>query len=154
MKNLSRILNARGGIECFRSLKIERPPYMPLCIERIMHSDYYQSPAGDAPLLSVCHYGEQYGDMMRDPEMVFAVVTGDLFPYLKLPKADGLTFVPLYFRNDYMPVEQVIWRIKDGRTFLSRKLLSDLCSFCRTWDRNIGQQGFVSAAAGMEVARA
>src|ERR1039457_3114625 len=47
------------------SLKIENPPYMALVIEAIE-----PGPLG-LPGLSVAHYGEQNGDLMRDPEMCF-----------------------------------------------------------------------------------
>ncbi len=47
------------------------------------------------PAISVAHYGEQNGDLMRDPEMCF-----------KLGLAGGPHLNPFYFRNDYMGVEQ------------------------------------------------
>ena len=37
--------------------KIENKSYMPLSIEWISHN-----------IISLCHYGEQNGDLMRDPE--------------------------------------------------------------------------------------
>jgi hypothetical protein len=42
------------------------PPYMALVIEATDES----GPCG-LPAISVCHYGEQNGDLMRDPEMCF-----------------------------------------------------------------------------------
>ena len=39
--------------------------YMPLSVEHIG-----QSAEGNR-LIAICHYGEQNGDLMRDPEMVF-----------------------------------------------------------------------------------
>ena len=47
------------------------------------------------PVLSVAHYGEQNGDLMRDPKMCFEIGSNDE------PNLD-----PFYFRNDYMGVEQ------------------------------------------------
>ena len=41
--------------------------YMPLSVEHIG-----QSAEGNR-LIAICHYGEQNGDLMRDPEMVFEV---------------------------------------------------------------------------------
>jgi hypothetical protein len=47
-------------------LKIENGSWMPLVIEGI-------GPGPDGlPAISVCHYGEQNGDAMRDPEMCCA----------------------------------------------------------------------------------
>ena len=42
--------------------------------------------------LPVTHYGEQNGDLMRDPEMCFEIRDGELDPY--------------FYRNDYVGVEQ------------------------------------------------
>jgi hypothetical protein len=52
------------------SARYEQPAYLPLCVEVLA-----VSPA-DVPAVSVAHYGEQNGDLMRDPEIVFAVVSG------------------------------------------------------------------------------
>ena len=41
--------------------------YMPLSVEHIG-----QSAEGNR-LIAICHYGEQQGDLMRDPEMVFTL---------------------------------------------------------------------------------
>ena len=45
---------------------------------------------------SVCHYGEQNGDAMRDPEMCF-----------ELGFAGGPHLIPYFRRNDFVAVEQV-----------------------------------------------
>ena len=45
------------------------------------------------PALSLCHYGEQNGDAMRDPEMCFEMVIEDG----RLKRFD-----PYYYRNDYV----------------------------------------------------
>ncbi len=73
------------------SLKIENPPYMTLVIEAIE-----PGPLG-LPGLSVAHYGEQNGDLMRDPEMCFE---------LSQPIRSKLSLDPYYWRNDYVAVEQ------------------------------------------------
>lgn len=41
--------------------------YMPLSVE-----DIGQSAEGNR-LIAICHYGEQNGDLMRDPDMVFEI---------------------------------------------------------------------------------
>jgi hypothetical protein len=66
MKTVLRILKAAGGWHHGLHLRIENPPYMALVIEATDES----GPCG-LPALSVCHYGEQNGDAMRDPEMCF-----------------------------------------------------------------------------------
>jgi hypothetical protein len=66
MKTLLAILQKAGVWRPSLYVNIENPPYMPLVIEAVDES----GPRG-LPALSVCHYGEQNGDAMRDPEMCF-----------------------------------------------------------------------------------
>jgi hypothetical protein len=65
MQTILRILKQAGGWHHGLYLKIENPPYMALVIEATDES----GPCG-LPAISVCHYGEQNGDAMRDPERV------------------------------------------------------------------------------------
>jgi len=51
-----------------------------------------ERPAGDLR----GHYGEQNGDLMRDPEMIFEAEESN----------EQLNLVPYYWRNDYAGVEQ------------------------------------------------
>jgi len=66
MQTILAILRRAGGWHPGLNLKIENLPYMALVIEALDES----GPMG-LPALSVCHYGEQNGDHMRDPEMCF-----------------------------------------------------------------------------------
>lgn len=145
MKNIQKIIEARGhkldGSEpCFH-MSIDNPSYMRLVIEGIG-----LSPDG-RQMVSVAHYYEQNGDLMRDPEMVFAI---DLEPAtLQRPDPAGrLRWIPVSFQQDGgLPIyqEAIVWR--DGLIRVRPKLFKDLKSFSRTWNRNIGEQGFVKAAA-------
>ena len=84
MQIILAILKMAGGWHPGLYLKIDNPPYMELVVEAI-----------GLPAISVCHYGEQNGDLMRDPEMCFELgMAGD--PHLD----------PWYWRNDYVAVEQ------------------------------------------------
>ena len=67
---------------------------MPLSIEDIGPS------AEGHRLISLCHYGEQNGDLMRDPDMVFQI----------LDLGDGSIAEPISFRNDYMGLYQEVYR--------------------------------------------
>jgi hypothetical protein len=71
MQTILRILKQAGGWHHGLYLKIENPPYMALVIEATDES----GPCG-LPAISVCHYGEQNGDLMRDPEMCFELGLG------------------------------------------------------------------------------
>ena len=111
--------------------------YMPLSLENIGHS------AEGNRLVSICHYGEQNGDLMRDPEMVFEFHT-----WTPTRMAE-----PLSFRNDYMGIMQEVYRYNDAgkKTHVDAKLKADLKSFARTWFSNIKEQGFLSPTAIRQV---
>ena len=86
MQTLLDILKRAGGWNPGLYLKIENAPYMALVIEATDES----GPSG-FPAISVAHYGEQNGDLMRDPEMSF-----------ELGLVEGAHLDPFYFRNDYI----------------------------------------------------
>lgn len=102
----------RAGV----ALKITNEPYMALCIESIGA----RGPWGEGMALSIAHYGEQNGDLMRDPEVC-----------LERTAAGG--WRPYYYRNDYVGVE---------RESCAPAQVAALESFCRMWDRNLRGQGF------------
>src|SRR5271170_4018740 len=89
-KTILDILRKAGGWHPGLYLKIDNPPYLELVIEAMDES----GPMG-LPALSVAHYGEQNGDLMRDPEMCF-----------ELGLVGGEYLDPFYWRNDYVAVEQ------------------------------------------------
>ncbi len=68
MQTILRILKAAGGWHHGLSLRIDNPPFMPLCIEAVDES----GPCG-LPALSVAHYG----DAMCDLEMLFELGLSD-----------------------------------------------------------------------------
>ena len=63
MQTILLILERAGGYRPSLYLKIENPPYMGLVIEAVG-----PGPLG-IPALSVAHYGEMNGDLMRYLEM-------------------------------------------------------------------------------------
>ena len=110
--------------------------YMPLSIESIGTS------ADGNRLISLCHYGEQNGDLMRDPDMVFEIHAC----------ADAPAAEPLSFRNDYMGLLQEVYRYDDHgkKTHVNAKLKQELTSFVRTWFTNLKNQGFLGETATRE----
>lgn len=104
--------------------------FMPLSVEEIGKS------AEGNRLVSICHYGEQNGDLMRDPDMVFE--------FHQWP--DALAAEPLSFQNDYMGIIQEAYRYDDSgkKTHVNARLKQDLKSFARTWFKNLKDQGFLS----------
>jgi hypothetical protein len=131
MQTILRILERAGGYRPTLYLKIENPPYMALVIEAVPEPGPL-----NLPTISVAHYGEQNGDLMRDPEMCFE---------LSKPPLSGFAVSAYYYRNDYMGVEQFS-RYRDGTNYV---FVPDLCeehdTFSRLWDKNIRDQGFLEA---------
>jgi hypothetical protein len=131
MKTILRILERAGGYRPTLYLKIENPPYMALVIEATPEP----GPCG-LPSISVAHYGEQNGDLMRDPEMCFELTN---------PLGMGWIMTPYYFRNDFIGVEQIS-RTRDEKNYIFYPdLFHQHESFARTWDRNLHAQGFLEA---------
>ena len=110
--------------------------YMPLSVEHIG-----QSAEGNR-LVALSHTGEQHGDLMRDPEMVFEIHTS-VTPHMA---------EPLSFRNDYLGIMQEIYRYDENgkKTHVDARLKQDLTSFGWTWFQNLKDQGFLSHAAKRE----
>src|SRR5262249_35825285 len=128
--------------------------YLPLVIEHIG-----AGPRG-LPLVSVAHYGEQHGDAMRDPEMVFEVDVQAVTDAAATEAAGALVAAwgwdPGRYLNDYAGVHQeAVWRDDaDGdQLHTNLRLVRDLEAFARTWDRNLAAQGFASVAAAHDRVR-
>ena len=131
MQAILRILGRAGGYRPTLYLKIDNPPYMALVIEAMREP----GPLG-LPALSIAHYGEQNGDLMRDPEMCFE---------LSKPVGGKLTLDPYCWRNDYIAVEQFSRMIVRGHYIALPGLHSQQERFAAAWDKNLGLQGFEEA---------
>ena len=118
------------------SIRLTSGSYMPLSVE-----DIGKDGEGNR-LISICHYGEQNGDLMRDPDMVFTIHTWD-----EAPMAE-----PISFRNDYMGLYQEVYVYNDDgkRTHVRTGLKKELSSFASTWFRNLKDQGFLDKDAKRE----
>lgn len=118
------------------AIRITVEGFMPLSIEDIGHS-----PDG-LRQISLCHYGKQNGDLMRDPDIVYV-----------LQEIDGITVAePISFRNDYMGIIQKVY-IENGegkRTHVNPRLKRELVGFSLTWFRNLKEQGFFDNDAKRE----
>ncbi len=138
MKTILAILKQTGGWHHGLSLRIENPPYMALVIEATDES----GPCG-LPSISVCHYGEQNGDLMRDPEMCF-----------ELGLAGGAHLSPFYYRNDYLGVEQWSRTIERDHYVYLANLHDQQERFAKQWDNNLRLQGFAEAFERQQTPRA
>ena len=85
-------------------------------------------------LVSLCHYGDQNGDLMRDPDIVFM--------FQKTPHSSIAE--PVSFRNDYVGLNQDVYRYDEvgKRTHLDTKMKLHLKEFAQTWFANLKEQGF------------
>jgi hypothetical protein len=101
---------------------------MQLVIEAVDES----GPCG-LPSLSIAHYAEQNGDLMRDPEMLF-----------ELGRAGGPHLNSFYYRNDYAAVEQWSRCIVDGQYVFRAELHNQHQCFVKSWDNNLRRQGFAA----------
>lgn len=126
------------------AIRIRSGSYMPLAIEDI-------GPDGEGRRqVSICHYGEQNGDLMRDPDMVFA--------FHDCPPASGasepyLAAEPISYRNDYMGIDQECYICApDGKRIQVRpELKAQFKAFAQTWFRNLHAQGFFGSHAKREI---
>jgi hypothetical protein len=110
-----------------RPIRLEVPGFMRLAIEHIG-----AGPRG-GELVSITHYGEQNGDLMRDPEIVFEVAAG--------------TWHPVSIQQDYTGhYREAVFLGEDGKVYIRPALVRDITAPARIWDRNVKAQGFVDAA--------
>lgn len=124
MKIISEILALFPTKGCIR---IESEGFMKLVIERIGLGPR------NLPMVSVAHYYTQNGDAMRDPEMVFEV--------------DGANFWPVCFVQDNLGLyQEAVFKNDEGATMVRPRLIKQLQSFARNWNKNLREQGFLKAA--------
>jgi hypothetical protein len=130
-KHLDQLL---GGVHAVR---ITVSGYMPLSVEDIgVSQDGHR-------LVSLCQYGEQNGDLMRDCDLVFMVTD--------LP--GGVAAEPVSFRNDYLGIVQDVYRYDEAgrRTHVVVSLKQELKEFARAWFATLREQGFFAPTAVREI---
>jgi len=131
MRAISTILQEAGLLAPGFHIYIENPPWMPLHIEETG----IPGPHGFRSI-SVAHYGEQNGDTMRDPEMIFEMeLRGGVY-----------VLSPYYWCNDYVGIEQYSsYRDDDGNAFVLAGLKRSHEQFAALWDESLRSQRFVEA---------
>lgn len=95
-------------------IRLENPPYMPLVIER------------QGAIVSVAHYSELNGDLIRDPECTY-----------RWPD-----WVPTSITQDPVGRYEEVFSEGDGQVRVRVGLLRDLKLFANLWARNLMAQGF------------
>lgn len=131
MKTVQKIIECFGGLEALKEhhIKLEVEGFMPLSVEHIG-----TGPRG-LPLVSVMHYYQQHGDLMRDPDMEFEID----------PQGE---WHPVSYRQDSIGMmQEAVFQDPDtGKVLVRPKLVRELKTFMRTWSRNLNEQGFLDAA--------
>ena len=120
-----------------RAVRITVCGYMPVSVEEIgVSQDGHR-------LVSLCQYGEQNGDLMRDPDIVF------LFHNV----SDDAAAEPVSFRNDYLGLSQEVYRYDETgrRTHVLLSLKQELKEFAESWFANLKDQGFFAPTAVREI---
>jgi len=103
--------------------------YMPLCIERLGYRVH------GLPVYSMTHYGEQNGDLMRDPDITFTV-----------DQKNGL-IDPLSYQNDYAGTFHEVYDTNEnGEEVYRPRWRKDIDDFLKIWTTNIYDQGFTPDA--------
>jgi hypothetical protein len=131
VRNVQEIIDTLGGLETLkqRPIRLRVPGFMRLLIEPV------STGTRGGELVSVAHYGEQMGDLMRDPEIVFEVAEG--------------RWHPISIQQDYVgSYREAVFIGEDGKVFVRPAEVRDIASFARMWDHNIKHQGFVDEAKG------
>ena len=120
-----------------RAVRITVPEYMPLSVEEIgVSQDGHR-------LVSLCQYGEQRGDLMRDCDLVFMIT--------ELP--NGVAAEPVSFRNDYLGIVQDVYRYDEEgrRTHVLSSLKQELKEFAQAWFATLRDQGFFASTAVRDI---
>ncbi|MBT2561329.1 hypothetical protein J7E50_10845 [Pedobacter sp. ISL-68] len=120
--------------------KILNEPYMPLTIEKV--GERINTPWGLASLYSFCHYYEQNGDLMQDPEMCFFMLDnreGFSADFAKV------LIAPYIFRQANLAIyEESVLMESDSLTKFHRPMQKGHTDFANQWLANIQQQGFLN----------
>jgi hypothetical protein len=129
MLNVQKIIDTRGGLEALKRhpIRLQVPGFMRLVIEHVG-----TGPRG-GELVSVAHYGEQNGDLMRDPEIIFEIVAGQWHP----------VSIQMDYTGSY---REAVFVGEDGKVYVRPAEVRDIQAFARSWDRNLKHQGFVDVA--------
>lgn len=111
-----------------QAVRITVPGFMPLSVEQI------GSTADGHRLVSLCLYGEQNGNLMRDPDLMFM--------FTDLPGGAGAE--PVSYRNDYLEIVQEVYRYDEvgRRTHVLPARKQDLQEFAPAWFATLRDQGF------------
>lgn len=124
--------------------KILNDPFMALTVEHIGQAQL--DPYGPAMLYSLCHYYEQNGDLMQDPEMCFAVVDDRQRP----EDYTAAYIVPYMFQQANLGIYQESIKLEGSRfTSFNVRQQAEHAHFADAWLDNIKAQGFLQCLVNL-----
>ncbi len=133
MKSIIDIIAQAGGWRSDLFLRIENPPYIPLFVEALDD----EGPLG-LPALSVAHYTEQSGHLMRHPEMCFE---------FKTTFEGEQSLIPYRWRNDFVVVEQSSRFIVQGEYIVLPEVYQRHIRLAAEWNEVLTRQSLAKAFA-------
>jgi hypothetical protein len=123
--------DGEDGAVCTKKIQNSKS-FMPVMIEFLQKG----TPNGD--LFSLCHYYEQNGDLMRDPEIT---IYRREIPATQFSTAETI-YYPATYRQDGLGIDQEFFRYDDSGkiTAIATRQQTHCATFCTQWLKNIKQQ--------------
>ena len=112
-----------GNFEDIKSHRFKTPGLMDLVVE------IWKKENGKLHV-SVSHIGEQNGDLMHDPEIVYEVDN------------TSKKVIPLSYKNDYTGMTQQTYTKKNGELTVNQNDLQEMTVFTKIWAENISAAGY------------
>lgn len=113
--------------------------FMPLTMENI--GGDIQTPWGIGNQYSLCHYYEQNGDLMQDPEMCFVVVDNRTE---ERPEVEFVGIYPYSFQQANLGLyNESITIVNNKLEKFTPAMQADHTHFAQQWLTNIKDQGFL-----------
>lgn len=126
-------------MESLDHLRITNAPMMPLVIEYL--SVNISTPIGIGKQYSLCHYYQQNGDLMQDPEMCFIVVDNRSEANRDI---DLVSIIPYMFQQASGGIYQESIRFENSKIAeVNDKMQQDHKIFADFWLQNILQSGYL-----------
>ena len=131
MSTIWTIVEEAGGRNAAASVRIENPPFQRLVIEMLPEC----GPDGHRAI-SIAHYDESNGPLMRDPGGCAEIVVEKDVPALW----------PYSFQEDFASFALVSrWRDTEGIVHCLPAEIRALEEFLVMWDQNLREQGYLEA---------
>jgi hypothetical protein len=131
-----RLMEMMNGNE---HLKIANEPFMPLTIEKV--GEDIITPMGVGCAYSLCHYYEQHGDLVQDPEMCFLIWFDRTEQTEELTK---VTIAPFMFQQGNLGIYQESIEFSNQiMGEIHTNMQADHAEFADMWFGNIKLQGFL-----------